>query len=144
ANSAAAAVLAGFRAKYPDETTWQDNVGPYQERVLERKRDALNDYLTRGAGATFPDALEMYKYFLIDPEVDGCFRTSRIVAACSSLQLYVPRIRMDLEKEPARGLHVQPSLIPDSEREWRQHYRVWQATRKVFLWPDRYLDPTIR
>src|SRR5262249_11181488 len=111
-----------FRAKYSDEGSWKEKVEPYQERVLEKKRDALIDYLLRGPDAEFPDAREMYKYFLIDGEVDGCFRTSRVVAACSSLQLYVHRIRMNLEKEP-NGLHVQPSLIPDEEWAWRQYYR---------------------
>ena len=51
---------------------------------------------------------------------------------------------MNLEKEPNDGLHVLPSLIPDEEWEWRQHYRVWEANRKIFLWPENYLDPTIR
>ena len=144
ASAASAAVLAGFRAKYPDEATWKEKVEPYQERVLEKKRDALIDFLLRGPAAVFLDAREVYKYFLIDGEVDGCFRTSRVVAASSSLQLYVHRIRMNLEKEPTGGLHVEPSLIPDDEWEWRQHYRVFEANRKIFLWPENYLDPTIR
>ena len=144
ASAASAAVLAGFRAKYLDEATWTEKIEPYQERVLEKKRDALIDYLLHGPDAEFPSASEMYKYFLIDGEVDGCFRTSRVVAASSSLQLYVHRIRMNLEKEPNGGLHVQPSLILDEEWEWRQHYRIWEANRKIFLWPENYLDPTTR
>lgn len=144
ASTAAAAVLAGFRAKYPDEDAWQEKFEPFEERVLEKKRDALIDYLLHGPDAVFPDATEMYKYFLIDGEVDGCFRTSRVVAATSSLQLYVHRIRMNLEKEPQGGLRVEPSLIPDEEWEWRKHYRVWEANRKIFLWPENYLDPTTR
>lgn len=144
ANIASAAVIAGFRAKYTDEEVWKEKVEPYQERLLEKKRDALIDYLLHGPDAEFSDTREMYKYFLIDGEVDGCFRTSRVVAASSSLQLYVHRIRMNLEKEPKDGLHVKPSLIPSEEWEWRQHYRVWEANRKIFLWPENYLDPTIR
>jgi Tc toxin complex TcA C-terminal TcB-binding domain/Neuraminidase-like domain len=144
ATSAAAAVLAGFRAKYPDEATWRDTVEPFEERVLEKKRDALIDHLLHGQDAVFPDATEMYKYFLIDGEVDGCFRTSKVVAATSSLQLYVHRIRMNLEKEPAGGLRVDPELIPDEEWEWRQHYRVWEANRKTYLWPENLLNPTTR
>ncbi|WP_282610867.1 neuraminidase-like domain-containing protein [Pelagibius sp. Alg239-R121] len=144
AGMASTAVVAGFRAKYAEEAAFYEKVEPFQERVLEKKRDALIDYLLRGPDAEFPDAREMYKYFLIDGEVDGCFRTSRVVAANSSLQLYVHRIRMNLEKEPNGGLHVPPSLIPDEEWEWRQHYRVWEANRKIFLWPENYLDPTIR
>ena len=61
---ASAAVIAGFRAKYSDETTWQDKVEPYQERVLEKKRDALIDYLLHGPDAEFSDAREMYNISL--------------------------------------------------------------------------------
>jgi hypothetical protein len=144
ATAAAAAVLAGFRAKYPDESTWRETVEPFEERVLERKRDALIDHLLHGPDAVFPDTTEMYKYFLIDGEVEGCFRTSRVVAATSSLQLYVHRIRMNLEKEPAGGLRVDPELVPDEEWEWRKHYRVWEANRKTYLWPENLLNPTTR
>lgn len=143
-SAAAEALIAGFRSKYVDEKTWTEKFEPYQERVLEKKRDALIDFLLHGPNAEFEDASEMYKYFLIDGEVDGCFRTSRVVAASSSLQLYVHRIRMNLEKEPGAGLHVKPALIPEEEWDWRKHYRVWEANRKIFLWPENYLDPTIR
>ncbi len=142
--AASTAVVAGFRANYADEATWLEKATPYQERVLEKKRNGLIDWMLHGPDADFPDAREMYKHFLIDPEVDGAFRTSRIVAACSSLQLYVHRIRMNLEKESKDGLRVPPSLIPDEEWDWRQHYRVWEANRKIFLWPENYLDPTTR
>src|SRR5207253_7447669 len=27
---------------------------------------------------------------------------------------------------------------------WRQHYRVWEANRKVFLYPENYLEPELR
>lgn len=142
ASSASAALLAGLRAKYSDDTAWQEIVAPFQNKVLEKKRDALVDYLLRGPSLEFKDSAEMYKYFLIDGEVDGCFLTSRVVAACSSLQLYVHRIRMNLEKDAAGTLHVLPSLIPDEEWEWRQHYRMFEANRKIFLWPENYLDPS--
>jgi hypothetical protein len=28
--------------------------------------------------------------------------------------------------------------------EWRRAYRVWEANRRVFLWPENYLDPSVR
>ena len=40
--------------------------------------------------------------------------------------------------------HVAPSLVPAGEWSWRRNYRVWQANRKVFLWPENYLDPDLR
>src|SRR5262249_4341640 len=31
-----------------------------------------------------------------------------------------------------------------AEWAWRKSYRVWQANRKVFLWPENYLEPDLR
>jgi hypothetical protein len=30
------------------------------------------------------------------------------------------------------------------EWEWRKNYRVWEANRKVFLYPENYLEPELR
>ena len=110
--------------------------------AFEKKRDALIDYLLHGPDAEFSDAREMYKYLSMGRLTVASvpLGSSQQAPACS----YVHRIRMNLEKEPNDGLHVLPSLIPDEEWEWRQHYRVWEANRKIFLWPENYLDPTIR
>ena len=35
-------------------------------------------------------------------------------------------------------------MVPAEEWEWRQNYRVWEANRKVFLFPESYLDPNLR
>ena len=31
-----------------------------------------------------------------------------------------------------------------SEWEWRKYYRVWEANRKVFLYPENYIEPDLR
>ena len=34
--------------------------------------------------------------------------------------------------------------IPRDEWDWRRHYRIWQANRRVFLYPENYLEPGLR
>ncbi|MEK7395447.1 MAG: neuraminidase-like domain-containing protein, partial [Candidatus Poribacteria bacterium] len=98
----------------------------------------------------FKDRAELYKFFLLDVEMSGCFRTSKIVSAISSVQLYVNRCLINLEQSDEYlnpdidYVHVDPTLIPADEWEWRKNYRVWEANRKVFLYPENYIDPTIR
>ena len=65
-------------------------------------------------------------------------------------QLYVYRAIMNLEKTADGSLAVgfssslQAPFTPASEWAWRKNYRVWQANREVFLWPENYLDPDLR
>lgn len=143
------AVLGAFRAKYSDEQTWLDTVEPFEDRILVLKRDALVDYLLHAVHPEFDDAGDLYHHFLLDVEVDSCARTSRVVEATASLQLYVHRCLMNLEQDrraaddPART-HVQPQDIPADEWAWRKNYRVWEANRKVFLYPETYIEPELR
>ncbi len=78
----------------------------------------------------------------------GCFETSRLVAALSSLQLYVYRCLVDLEQsKPPENLSVLSLIDADDIRqewEWRKNYRVWEANRKVFVYPENYLEPELR
>jgi len=141
---ASRAIYGSFRAKYQDEDEWQEKIAPFEEEVLNRKRNGLSDYLIHCIHPEFESLSDLYYYFLIDSEVDGCFKTSKIVAANSSLQLYVHRILMNLEQDAAGNFHVKPDWVPRHEWEWRKHYRVWEANRKVFLWPENYILPDLR
>src|SRR5262249_4805765 len=33
---------------------------------------------------------------------------------------------------------------PDRQWEWRKNYRVWEANRKIFLFPENWLHPELR
>ena len=78
-----------------------------------------------------------------------CFRTSRVVSASSTLQQYVQRCMQNLEQTRPHthphvpAIHVRPGRIPAGEWEWRKNFRVWQANRKVFLYPESYIDPDL-
>jgi len=102
-----------------------------------RRRDALRDHLLANEPERFSDVGDSHDYFLIDPELAGCHRTSCVVAATSALQIYVQRILLGLERWEGGG--VEPSLVPEVEWSWRRRYRLWEANRKIFLHPENYL-----
>ena len=131
-----------------------EKLEPYQDQINEIKRDALCDYIiAREQELKFKDKSNIYAFLFLDVEMDGCFRTSRVVCANSSLQLYVHRVLMNLEQLPhSNGLSV---LIGEAlnesqlaqfvqEWEWRKNYRVWEANRKVFLYAENYMEPDFR
>ncbi|HEX9374181.1 MAG TPA: neuraminidase-like domain-containing protein, partial [Roseiflexaceae bacterium] len=136
----AAALLKVLRARYTDEE-WPKVLDPIRSQLAVQKRDALLALALLKLGPDFagrkdPDIL--YEYFLLDMQVGSEVLTSRIVQATASVQLYVQRCLMNLE----RG--VSPDTIPAQEWEWVKNYRVWEANRKVFLYPENYIEPELR
>src|SRR5260370_15735164 len=39
---------------------------------------------------------------------------------------------------------VNPSAIDTDRWQWMKHYRVWEANRKVFLYPENWIEPELR
>jgi hypothetical protein len=108
------------------------------------QRDALVAYILHQMRAN-PDSAhidtpdKLFEYFLMDVQMDPCMQTSRIRHALSSVQLFIERCLMNLEKKK-----VAPSSIKAKQWEWMKRYRVWEANRKVFLWPENWLEPELR
>ena len=70
------------------------------------------------------DSTAFFRHYAIDPDESPCGKTSRIVQAHATVQLFAQRILLNLE----------PFTFVQAEAEawrWRQHYRVWEAARKV-------------
>lgn len=148
-------VRGAFRAKYDDEAAFEEAVEPFRDRLRGRRRDALVDYIltqplpaeTANDDHGFETSSDLYHYFLLDTELEGCARTSLIVAATNSLQLYVHRCLMGLEQSKSGAenpVHVQPTDEMLAEWPWRKNYRVWEANRKVFLHTENFLEPDLR
>lgn len=128
------------KARY-DEETWLHIAAPIEDALREQQRKALISYTLqipaiRNAGIS--NANELYEYFLIDVEMGACMKTSRIKQAISSVQLFVQRAFLNLEPE------VQPMWLDRKKWEWMKNYRVWEANRKVFLYPENWLQPELR
>ncbi|MBK9034112.1 MAG: hypothetical protein IPL61_23070 [Myxococcales bacterium] len=123
--------------------------------LREQQRDALVDFLlhpvlqTPPVAPEFKNRLDLSSYLLIDVDAGGCATTSRVVAATNAVQEYVTRITLGLERNdvplgaPGR-VAVTMSDAGTRSWEWRRAYRVWEANRKVFLWPENYLEPSLR
>jgi len=144
-------VVGAFASTYPDEEIRNEKMEAYVGKLNTLKRDALCDYIiSRNDMYKFKDRNDLYNFFLLDVEMSGCFRTSYLVAAITSLQLYIHRCLMNLEQSDTSlnpaivDIKVAPGLIPGDEWTWRKNYRVWEANRKVFLYPENYIDPTLR
>jgi hypothetical protein len=81
---------------------------------------------------------DLYQYFLIDTQNQPPVLTSRILLAISTTQLFIERVVRNLESQ------VAPADIKQSLWTWMKRYRVWQANREVFLWPENWLYPELR
>ncbi len=156
-SQAADALRASYATQFITDAERQNQLSVLEEPLRERKRDALIAYLLYSLNPSastderpFNSRDELYSYFLIDVEAGGCATTSCIVAAISSVQLYVHRVIMNLEqdrRDPSDPEHVYVKIVPPevtAEWEWRKNYRVWEANRKVFLWPENYIEPDLR
>ncbi|HHH30116.1 MAG TPA: hypothetical protein ENK57_17475, partial [Polyangiaceae bacterium] len=75
---------------------------------------------------------------LMDLQTGGCARTSRLVDATRTVQLFVQRILTG--QEGVLGLTEEEA----DEWRWRKSFRVWEANRKVFLYPENWLRPELR
>ncbi|MFJ6604901.1 neuraminidase-like domain-containing protein [Streptomyces lydicus] len=138
----AAAFQTAVRARY-GEADWQAVLRPINDELRSLQRDALVAYVLRRlsekettAGVDTPDKL--FEHLLMDVGMQPCQLTSRIRHALSSVQLFLERCLMNLEPR------VAPSSIDAAQWEWMKRYRVWEANRKVFLWPENWLEPELR
>jgi hypothetical protein len=136
------------KSKY-DLPQWQKVIQPLQDIFREQKRDALVSWLTAQNNPNWMDNNALYSYFLIDVEMSACMLTSRIKQAAASAQLFVQRCLMNLELDiVARAEKIVPTdTIADSkwkQWKWMKYYRVWEANRKVFLYPENWIEPELR
>ncbi|TCM99047.1 virulence plasmid A protein [Paenibacillus sp. BK033] len=80
----------------------------------------------------------LYEYLLIDVEMSGCATISYIKEALNAIQLYLQRCRERLEPG------VVQFNIPEAWWSWMINYRLWEANRQVFLYPENYINPSYR
>lgn len=138
-----------LRSKFGGDT-WLVLSAEIQDALRERKRDALAAYLlTQPMPADTPSGKwentnDLYAYYLLDVEMGACQLTSRLVQASGSVQLFVQRCFMGLE----RDVKVQADGTNGDSAwrwwKWMRKYRVWEANRKVFLWPENWIEPELK
>jgi len=135
------------RAKYDDDA-WLTAAKPLNDVLRESGKGALIAYLLTDPGlrsAGVGDSSGLYEYFLIDVDMGACMMTSRIVQASAAVQLFVQRCLMNLEEGKADpSQDVSPSAIDTDQWRWMSQYRVWEANRKLFLYPENWILPELR
>ncbi|MCB0374893.1 MAG: hypothetical protein KDD04_03145, partial [Sinomicrobium sp.] len=108
------------------------------------KRDALVSYIIAN-DINLNDARDLYEQLLIDIEMAPCADTSRIVEATAAVQLYFHRYFLNLENLDIKGEADEIRREKLKARwKWMKNYRVWEANRKVFLYPENYIRPELR
>ena len=118
------------------------------DRVSHRYRNSLENITTVDASLTISN------FLLFDVLTGPKVIVSRIQQAIASIQFLIQRCLMGLEDNTKTGGGI---LIPspfksadgkddvlDHWERWMKNYRVWEATRKVFLYPENFLEPDLR
>lgn len=129
-------VKEAIKARFEPEA-WLNVARPVFDRLRRRQRDALVAHVSHTRG--FERLEQLYEFFLIDPGMEPVVETSRVRLAIASVQLFVQRCLLNLEA----GVH--PSAVLNAGHwEWMKRYRVWEANRKIFLFPENWLEPELR
>src|ERR1019366_2962002 len=145
-SSESAALKQTLQGKF-DEDTYLTLSKPIQDNLRQRKRDSLVAYLLArpmppdNPTGKWTDPEDLFAYYLIDVEMCSCLPSSPIVQASASVQLFVQRCFMGLEPL------VRVSVDDDSgwnDWSWMKYYRVWEANRMVFAFPENYCEPELR
>ena len=135
-------IRATLRARY-DQDDWEQVVKPLNDELREDQKQALISYLLVQPDLIdwgVVDADSLFEFFLIDVQMDACMQTSRIKQAISTVQLFVQRCMLGLEAQYG----VATDVLSHSRWDWMQKYRVWEANRKVFLYPENWIKSELR
>lgn len=115
---------------------WEKALRKVTDNLRIQQRERLVDYLL--TKWRLRDVNSLYEHYLIDVEMSPCMNTTRMLQSTAAVQLFVQRCLFNLENQ------VPPESIARDRWEWMQNYRVWEANRKVFLYPENWLFPEVR
>lgn len=140
-DAAATSARGALEARY-SHSDWLALAPKVMDPIRERRSAALQAYLIAERDGTgelvYGDAGALFDAFLIDVQMSSCEVTTRAVQAYSAVQLFVERCLMGLEE--AHGVVV--DLTRDdtwTQWRWMKRYRIWEANREVFLYPENWL-----
>jgi len=141
AETMGASALGAIKAQHPNNNDWLAFAPTMMDPIRERRSNALQAYLIgqrdMGGNLIYGDANGLFDHFLIDTQMTSCQVSTRVIQAYIAVQIFVERCLMNLEA-PA----VVVDLTQDDTWEqwtWMKRYRIWQANREVFLYPENWL-----
>jgi hypothetical protein len=140
AESIATDAVSVLKARYSN-TDWLTVAPPIINPIREDRSAALQAYLVaqrdNAGNLIYGDVDGLFDHFLIDAQMSSCEVTTRIVQAYIAVQIFVERCRMNLEA---------PAVVVDPGNDdawdwwrWMKRYRIWEAAREVFLYPENWL-----
>ena len=125
-----------IKSRFETET-WQRIAKAIFDPLRQRQRNALVARIMH-IKEELDSVEKLFEYFLIDPGMEPVVQTSRLRLAISSLQTFIQRCFLNLEKQ------ARPSVLNARHWAWMKRYRVWEANRKIFLFPENWLEPEWR
>ena len=141
----AAAAFGVFQAQF-SPNAWFAAVQPVEDLLRQARRDALVAYLV-GQGPAVPinppllSSDDIFQQFLIDPEMAPCGITTRLLQASLAVQQFVQQCFLNLVPQVSVNATTDAGW---NEWAWMKQFRLWQANREVFLYPENYLLPELR
>ena len=140
-SSAAASAQQALQSRF-SPSAWLSAAQAFNDPLRQDRRDALVAYLISQRAAGKPmawgaDSDSLFAYLLIDVEMSACQVTTRVIQAYAAVQLFVQRCLMNLET----AVSIDTNNHDDEwdQWSWRKPYRLWEANRKVFLYPENWL-----
>lgn len=124
-----------------DEERWRTFEKGVQDALRERTRDALAARMRLHYDLASPE--DLVGHYVCDVWISACGRTSRIKSALGAAQAFAQRALLGVEAAPGGPLVISATKVKEWET-WRRWYRVWEANRKVFVYPENWLEPDLR
>jgi hypothetical protein len=132
-----------------DDKQWLDVIKPVNDVLRIERRDAMVAYLIANPPAAYTNSWrtinDLFETLMLDVEISPCMSTTRVLMGINTIQLWIDRVLLGLEKRLVSGTLLR--LDKDSKRQWdswRKRYRVWEANRKIFIYPENWIEPELR
>lgn len=122
-------------------------IKPSHDQLRKNQRDALIACLLVQPCLQkwgVEDANGLFEFFLLDVQMSSCMQTSRLKQAISSVQQFVQRCMLGLEERSDPKVNVPNDALDATRWQWMSKQTIWTANRKVFLYPENWLVPSLR
>jgi len=90
----------------------------------------------------YPDLVALQGELLVDPLYAPDVLTSRLVWTTEAVQALLMRAMLGLEADFGEGRFT----LTEDERqryEWMRRYRLWEANRRIFFFPENWTEPEL-
>ena len=134
--------ISQFARSRTNDTDWSKMIESINNQLRTHRRDSLIGFLIQQDMLKDWDTIDadsLFEFFLIDVQMSTSLSTSRIKQAISSVQLFIQRALLGLELD----FEGSPFDIDRQTWEWMSKFRVWEAQRKIYLYPETYMKASL-